>query len=280
MILLLGGTTEAGVIAKALAEEGFHVLLSTATSIPPRCGFHPGIKWRTGELDAPGIEKLIREQKIQAVVDATHPYAASISSNARAPCRRTGIPYMAFERPGAVEDAPDIYRAADHTRAATLACSFGRPVLLTVGVRNLAPYVKEVRRSGLRLVVRVLDHPSSMEACRRAGLDTEEVVPANGPFSVQENSLIITRYDIGVVVTKDSGEAGGIPAKIEAARNCGCKIVVVDRPPRPETGYSSIHSLMKSVRFCLQATSSLWFDIKAGGSRIEHPDTLPPPVSF
>jgi precorrin-6A/cobalt-precorrin-6A reductase len=248
MILLLGGTAEARLIAEALTEEGFEVLLSTATRIPPRGGLPAEIRLRAGELDVHGFVRLICEQGIQAVVDATHPYAATTSANAWAASRRVEIPYVAFERPSTVTDAPDIHWAADHDQAAALACSFRRPVLLTIGIRNVAPYVTAVRRNGLKLTVRILDHPSSIEACIRVGLAKEEIVCANGPFSVAENASIIARHKIGVLVTKDSGEAGGVPAKIEAARNAGCRIVVVKRPPRPEGGHSSIPALMKALR--------------------------------
>ncbi len=251
MILLLGGTAEAGLIAKALSEEGHGVILSTATSIPPRCGIYPGMKWRTGDLDADGLEKIVREWEIDAVIDATHPYAAAVSVNALEACRRVGAPYLAFERPGTVEDAPDVHRAADHQTAANLSFSFGLPVLLTIGVRNLAPYVEAARSRCIRIMARVLDHPASIEACLQAGLCRNEFVCADGPFSVAENMQVIAGHDIGVVVTKDSGEAGGVSAKIEAARNRGCQIVVVDRPPRLEPGYSSVHSLLEALRSCL-----------------------------
>jgi precorrin-6A/cobalt-precorrin-6A reductase len=251
MILLLGGTTEAGLIAQALSEEGFEVLLSTATQIPPRGGLPTEIRLRTGELDAQGFVNLIREQGIHAVVDATHPYAAMISANAWAACRRVGIPYVAFERPSTVTDAPDIHWAPDHNQAAALACSFKRPVLLTIGIRNLAPYVTAARLNDLKLIVRILDHPSSIEACTRAGLAREEIVCADGPFSVAENASIIARHKIGVLVTKDSGETGGVPAKIEAARNVGCETVVVKRPPRPRAGHQSVSALMEAIRLCL-----------------------------
>jgi precorrin-6A/cobalt-precorrin-6A reductase len=253
MILLLGGTTEAAFIARALAEEGFEVLLSTVTGIPPRGGLGAGIRRQIGELDAQEIEDLIRTQGIRTLVDATHPYAAAISANAWTACQRTGTPYVAFDRPSTVVDGPGIHWAVDHNDAATLAFSFGRPVLLTIGARNLAPYVATARLHGIELVARVLDHPSSIEACSRVGLDLEEIVCGKGPFSVMENTSLIARHHIGVLVTKDSGKAGGVGAKIAAARDSGCRIVVVKRPPRPKAGHSSIPALMKAVRFSLSS---------------------------
>ena len=181
-----------------------------ATSIPPRGGLGPGIQLRIGELDVQGLSDLIHDQGIRAVVDATHPYASAISAIAWSVCRRIGTPYVAFDRPSAVADVSAIHWADDHTHAAALACLFGRPVLLTIGVRNLSPYVAEARLHGVKLVARVLDHPFSIEACSRAGLELDEITRANGPFSIMENTSLIMRHHIGVLVTKDSGDAGGV----------------------------------------------------------------------
>lgn len=248
MILLLGGTTEATAIAHALADDGREVLLSTATSLPVCGGLCPGIRLRQGELDANGLVNLIRAQRVGLLVDATHPYAEAVSANGLLACRRTGTAYVAYDRPGAVADGPDADWAADHVRAAAVACSFGRPVLLTIGVRNLAAYVAAARLHRVEVLARVLDHPTSIEACRRAGLDRQEIVPAKGPFTVAENAALIRRHHIGVLVTKDSGEAGGVGSKVAAARDCGCRVVVVQRPPRPQPAYQSVAEVIEAVR--------------------------------
>jgi precorrin-6x reductase len=103
----------------------------------------------------------------------------------------------------------------------------------------------------MNLVARVLDHPASVEVCRRSGLNSEEIFRADGPFSVTENTALIIRYHIDVLITKDSGDAGGVDTKILAARNCGCRVVIVDRPPRPQAGFVSISALIEAVRFCI-----------------------------
>ena len=72
--------------------------------------------------------------------------------------------------------------------------------------------------------------PESLEACRQAGIPDTHVVAGRGPFTVQENLALIQRFDIGCLVTKDSGSAGGVYEKIEAARITGCAVVVVRRP--------------------------------------------------
>lgn len=243
MILLLGGTSETVQIAQALVSQGHEVLLSTATTMPLRGQFPDGVRTRSGVLDEQGMANLIQDEQITAVVDATHPYAVAVSQNAWKACQALGIRYVAFERPRAIDNP--VHGVPTHQAAAELAFSFGKPVLLTIGVRNLAPYVAEARKRGLAMRARVLNHSDSVTACHEAGLSDSEILCADGPFTVEENIKHLQSF--GVLVTKDSGEAGGVDTKLEAARQCGCEVVVVERPSRPVPGYASIEALVNAL---------------------------------
>jgi len=243
MILLLGGTSETVQIAQALVKQGWEVLLSAATTMASRGQMPAHVRVRCGMLDEQGIEHLIRDEKITAVVDATHPYAEAVSQNACKACQATGVRYLAYERPCArVESA---HRVPNHQSASKQAFSFGKPVFLTIGVRNLAPYIAEARRLSISLKARVLNHPDSVAACHHAGLSEREILCADGPFTVEENSNHMKGF--GVLVTKDSGEAGGVDTKIKAARQSGCEVVVIERPKRPASGYASVDSLVHAL---------------------------------
>ncbi len=235
VILLLGGTADTAPIAVRLARAGKRVLVSVATDVPLETGAgdHPGIEERSGPLDAEGIASLVREKGISLIVDATHPYAVTIRETARAAARRLAVPYITYVRPPEAADAgrsDEIVFASGHEEAARMAFSFGRPVLLTTGSRNLAPYATEAKASRARLVVRVLPHASSLQACRALRITDENIIAARGPFSLETNRETIRKFGIGALVTKDSGAAGGFSAKIEAARLESCRVVVVKRP--------------------------------------------------
>jgi precorrin-6A/cobalt-precorrin-6A reductase len=248
MILLLGGTGETVAIATALADAGYRVLLSTATTQALRGKLPAAVRRRCGPLDAAGLSVLFRTEKISLLIDATHPYAAEASANAYAACRETGISFLAYDRPSTLADLPDVIWADDHAQAAALACSFGRPMLLTIGTRHLPVYVAEARKRSIPLVARILDQPDSLDSARRAGLLPSETVVGLGPFSIAQNAALIAEHRIGVLVTKDSGAAGGVDSKIEAARAAGCRIVVVRRPARPQPVVHTIAELVRSVR--------------------------------
>jgi precorrin-6A/cobalt-precorrin-6A reductase len=243
MILLLGGTSETVQIAQALVSQGFEVLLSTATTMPLRGQLPAGVRTRSGMLDEQGMVKLLQDEKIAAVVDATHPYAEAVSRNAYNACQTAGIRYVAYERPRAIDNP--VHGVPTHQAAAELAFSFGKPVLLTIGVRNLTLYVAEARKHGIAMRARVLSHPDSVTACHDAGLNDSEILCADGPFTVEENIKHLKSF--GVLVTKDSGDAGGVGTKLEAARQCGCEVVVIERPKRPVPGYASIEALVQAL---------------------------------
>ncbi|MBI3925659.1 MAG: precorrin-6A reductase [Armatimonadetes bacterium] len=244
MILLLGGTSETAPLAEALAGAGHPVLISTATDIELDVGTHPAIRRRCGCLDREGLVELIRGTGVRAIVDATHPYASAIRAMAREVASSERLPYLTWIRPGTADTEATF--AADHEEAARLACAPGLPVLLTTGSRVLLPYARQAREKGIVLVARVLSHPDSLSACRAAGVD--HVVTGRGPFSVEENRSLIRRFGIGVLVTKDSGVAGGVPEKLEAAREEGCRVVVVGRPSDTAAGsFASYEELVEAV---------------------------------
>lgn len=253
MILLIGGTSETAPLATGLAEAGYDVLVSTATDAPLATGDHPRISRRTGSLDEAGITALAKERGIRAIVDAAHPYAEAVHAAARNAAKNRGIPCLMLQRPEALspEGSPDrisstkwlaaqcvsidaegvsIRFASNHGDAAGKAFGDGRPVLLTTGSRNLVPYAEASSRTGIPLAVRVLDIPDSFIACREAGIPEERIIAGRGPFSVSENLAAIRRFGTGVVVTKESGSAGGFEAKVAAAAQAGCLLVVMRRP--------------------------------------------------
>ncbi len=237
MILLLGGTSETAVLAAALLRLERPVLVSTATGEPLALPAHPRLRRRSGALDRNGLAGLIRDEGIRAVVDATHPYAREIRANAKLAAAGCHVPYLSYLRPAAATDADQVARAPDHAAAARLACAPGKTVLLTVGSRHVGTYAAEAKRTGVRCIARVLDAADSLAACREAGLAEGDIVAARGPFGVAENLALITGRGVAVLVTKDSGVAGGLPQKLEAARQAGCRVVLVERPPH-EAGES------------------------------------------
>ncbi len=257
MILLLGGTSETAPLAEAIADAGFEVLVSSATDVPLAVGNRPQISHRSGRLTEAEMTALVRERAVRAIVDATHPYASNVRATAEHVAAQTGMPYLTFVRPGGVGEEDGVRFAADHSEAARIACEPHRPILLTVGSRNIAVYTQEAARHGIPLVARVLPHPDSLQACRAAGFTDDHIITGRGPFTADENRSLIRQFNIGVLVTKDSGEAGGVPAKLEAARAEQCLLIVVGRPPQQSAhAFNDMRALVDALRQRLAPSSS------------------------
>ena len=249
MILLLGGTSETAALAAALAAAGYRVVVSTATEAPLELPAHPLVSRRCGRLDATAMTNYLRDSSTSALVDAAHPYATETHANAEQAARAAAIPYFRWCRAeSALDGLEGVAVAIDHEEAARTAFSFGHTVLLTIGSRNLEPYAREAARTGLGVFARVLPLEESLEACRRAGLPEAAILAARGPFSVEENRAAIRLAGAGTVVTKDGGIEGGLPAKIEAARIEGCRLVAIRRPLVSIPGSEVFRSIATLVR--------------------------------
>ncbi|WP_321367754.1 precorrin-6A reductase [uncultured Desulfuromusa sp.] len=257
MILLFGGTSETEALATALANLNVAVLVSTATDVPLKTGAenHPLIKRRCGRLRETDMRDLIMRRGIRLIVNAGHPYADELHQTIAAVVRKTGILCFRFQRQETLVDGEHIYRVGDHQAAAELAFSFVRPVLLTIGSRHLGPYVAVAKKTQIPLFVRILPHRESIEACRASGLSDASCIYARGPFGEEENSKLIRRFGIGVLVSKDSGTAGGVPEKIAAATNADCAVVLLGRPAVDAcewVNFRTLSSLVEGVELQLK----------------------------
>ncbi len=229
MILILGGTSDARLLAGELQAAGYDVLLSVVGDYAARLAAGDGLAVRSGALDEAGLERLLDEA--EAVVDATHPFAQEISASTATVAGRRGRALLRFER-GAGALPEGVLGAADATAAAALAVAQAGAgvIFLTVGSKTLAPYVSAARAANLRLVARVLPTVKSLQACAAVGLEPRDVVALQGPTSVGLDAALLRHLGATVLVTKQSGAVGGLDEKLRAAEVAGATAIVVLRP--------------------------------------------------
>lgn len=223
MILVLGGTAEARELAAALDGAGAAVTSSLAGRVTkPRL---PAGRVRIGGFGGPAaLARWLRDERIAAVVDATHPFAERISASACAACADAAVPLLRLERPGWTAGDGDAWHRVDSLDAAAAAVpELGGRVLLTTGRQGLAAFAGVERAWFL---VRCVDPPDPPLP------PLHEVVLDRGPYTLGGELALIDQHRIDVVVTKDSG-GDHTRAKLDAARLRGLPVIVVSRPPRP-----------------------------------------------
>ncbi|WP_206810300.1 precorrin-6A reductase [Paradesulfitobacterium ferrireducens] len=244
--LVLAGTQDGRTIGEELAKTGHEVVLSTLTEYGANLAQAQGLKARFGAFERESLRQFLKHESIQAIVDATHPYAQVIQKLARSLGSELNLPYFRWERPGTVfEDNPLIRWALDIEEASRIAAASGEKILLTTGSNALPEWVSMPCLKDKRLYVRVLPTSAVLVRCESLGLTPGQIIAAQGPFTKEFNLALIRQFQIDVVVTKDSGKSGGTREKIEACLEAGIPLVMLKRPERTGEGLELLEFIKK-----------------------------------
>jgi precorrin-6A/cobalt-precorrin-6A reductase len=224
-VLILGGTTEASDLVRLLAgDRRFEMTHSLAgrTSNPRIQPAHT----RTGGFGGiDGLATWLRQEAVEAVIDATHPYADQISFNVVSACRGLAIPLATIIRPAWRRQPGDKWLSVASAEAAADALGpEPRRVFLSLGRLELDAFVKNPQH---RYIARTIEPPTDISLPPDIRL-----ISGRGPFDLQAEAALLQHEKIDVIVSKNSGGAATI-AKIEAARKLDIPVVMIARPHKP-----------------------------------------------
>ncbi len=263
-IIIFGGTTEGNEAALKLSGMGHEVTVSVATETGARAmqeyfagqkgletgdGSYDRIRTVTGRKELSELKSLV--EPFDICVDATHPFAERITGNLKEVCDQTGVEYIRLLRKKTepLSEGIKADRAESPEEAAEYIKSYilneNGNVLLTTGSKELERYVGSVDKG--RLFARVLPAAESIEACLRAGIPQRNIIAAWGPFSQELNLALMNRFDIGMLVTKESGKEGGFYDKAEAARIRGCRLVIIKRPSEEGVLFEELPGIISDI---------------------------------
>ena len=182
---------------------------------------------------AESLAAFLAREHIDAVVDATHPFASRISANAVAACGATRTPLVVFSRPPWTREPGDRWiEVAAMDDAVPALGTQRKTVFLTQGRLQLAAFARAPQH---RYIVRAIDRPADIDA-----LPDHKLILARGPFTIRDELELMKHEGIEMLVTKNSGGRATY-AKIEAARALEIEVIVVRRPPAPEA--ETLHDL-------------------------------------
>jgi precorrin-6A/cobalt-precorrin-6A reductase len=225
-ILILGGTTEARRLAERLAERAdLAVTVSlagrtaapAAQAVPVRVGGFGG---------AEGLAHHLATEGIDALVDATHPYAAGISANAAAAAAAARVPLLALRRPPWPPRSGDRWTEVANTEAALQVLGAeARRVFLALGRSEIGHFNGAPQHYYLVRSVEPVDPPLAVPHAA--------YVTGRGPFTEADDRSLLATHAIDVVVAKNSGGAATY-GKIAAARALGLPVILLRRPALPE----------------------------------------------
>lgn len=220
-LLVLGGTAEARALAAELHPE-MTVISSLAGRVPDPA--LPVGEVRIGGFGGvDGLRRWLREERIAAVVDATHPFAARITANAARACREERLPHVVLARP-AWPTGDAILVGSDVEAADIVTRNHFRRVFLTTGRSGSAAFAAV----DAWFLIRAVTPPDDVELPPR-----HHLLLSRGPYRYADERRLLVDYDIDAMVTKNSG--GDMTRdKVTAAHDLGVPVVMVDRPRLPD----------------------------------------------
>ena len=241
-LIIFGGTTEGRELSERMAAAGAQVTVCVATEYGGEtqpAGEHLAV--RIGPMTAAEKQALLSGADL--CVDATHPYAAHITSSVREACEAAGIPYRRLLRSESTVEGAVIFDTVEEA-AAYLQERDGN-ILLTTGAKELPAFAS---LDPARLYPRVLASHAALDACEAIGVPRKNIIAMQGPFSQELNEAILRQLEIRYLVTKDGGAPGGFPEKAAAAKTTGAELILLRRPEETGNTYEDILALCLNIQ--------------------------------
>ena len=227
--MIFGGTTEGRELAAQCAAQGDSVLVCVATEAGRR-ELPADIPCLVGRMEADEMARRAAAYGADELIDATHPFAEAAHRNIRQCAGMTGIPLRRVERRSDAEAsfADAVIWADSAAHAAAILRREDGNILLATGSNTLKIYADALGVE--RLYVRVLPNLNSLQKCEEAGMPASHVIAMQGPFPADLNEALYGMWNIRHLVTKESGDVGGVREKVLPALKQGLNVVMIRRP--------------------------------------------------
>jgi precorrin-3B C17-methyltransferase len=228
---VFAGTSDGNRLAAQLAGQGYPVVVSAATEYGGQIAAEhcPDVFVWAGQPGVEARKQALQRYRARGLVDATHPYAQLISGQLLALAQQLKLPYLRYER-GSAFTADSGQLCVSSQAAATAAIAQGRRIFLATGSKDLATFLNAPGAQACQWFVRITPEPDFIRRALALGIPRSHLCAMQGPFSAAFNEALWRDWAIDCVVTKDSGEEGGYPAKAAAAKALQIPLLVIQRP--------------------------------------------------
>lgn len=231
---VFSGTSDGNALAREMVK-GHKVVVSTATEYGGELAMQdcPGVSVWAGRQGMEARRQALVKQQARIIVDATHPFATLISEQLMTLSRELDIPYIRYERPSATipeSMLEGVIFCSSMQEAAQRATSLGKRIFLATGSKDLATFLQTPDAAQSQWFTRITPEPELIKRAIELGMPRAHICAMQGPFSEAINVALWQDWKIDCIVTKDSGDAGGMMAKVQAAKKLGVPIIVIARP--------------------------------------------------
>ena len=246
MIWVIGGTKDSRDFLEKLITYTKDVVVTTATEYGGKLLENLGVKVVCKRLTPDLMLEFIDAEKIDKIVDLSHPYAVEVSSNALAAAQAKNVEYFRFEReeipffPEKYKMFTTIDELINHIE------TLDENILVTLGSNNI-PHFNSIRNLK-NCFFRILPKWDMVKRCEDNGILPKNIIAMQGPFTKNMNKAMIEQFNIKYLVTKQAGATGGEKEKIEAAEEMGIEVLYLSRPHIDYPNfYQDIDELIQAV---------------------------------
>ena len=226
MILVFGGTTEGRKAVEVLEEAGttyYYSTLSDGQKIELVHGIH-----LTGGMEVPEMIACCREHDIRLIVDAAHPFAEELHRNLQFLAKHIQAPIIRYDRIYPPHDQ-DLIWCKDYDEALQqLEDNHIERLLALTGVGTIGRLSAFWEKHDT-CWFRILNRRASHFVAKANRFPEERLVY----YETDDTSDLIRDLQPQAIITKESGLSGGFTEKVDAARQAGIKVFVVERPNYP-----------------------------------------------
>ena len=228
-VVIFGGTIEGRTLVKRHLFAGDEVVVCVASEYARKL-LPPGARAYARPMDAEEMAEMLMREQPGLVIDATHPYAVQVTENIRVASNRVGVRLIRHLRPGGDEEdwADAVQWVPDASSAAEALRETEGNILLTTGSHTLEIYLEMLDRG--RIYARVLPDSEVLKKCEVLLFPPGHLIAIQGPFTRSLNAALYDAWNIRVLVSKDSGELGGVGDKVRPALARGIHIIMIRRP--------------------------------------------------
>ncbi|SNV68563.1 precorrin-6A reductase [Veillonella rodentium] len=236
MIWVIAGTLDGRTLAVDIQERtGEDVLVTVVSQYGAELAAHKGITVHTGRLDQQAMQNLIAEHDVRLLIDASHPYAAIVTSTAQDAAKAMDIPFVRFERKEVpLPDYDKLHIVTDEAEAANMAGRLAKEnnghIYLTTGSKTMHIFAKSEALRDCEVWTRILPTAEVLTMMEDLKVSPKRIVAVQGPFSYDMNRIMFHDTKASVVVMKNSGLVGGADTKLQAAMDLNIHVIVIDRP--------------------------------------------------
>ncbi|NFD90293.1 cobalt-precorrin-6A reductase [Clostridium botulinum] len=231
MIASILGTSEGREILSLLNKFTDNILISTATAYGGEIlKNYKYKKLNTRPLNKEELSNMLKENQVNILIDASHPYALEVTKNAREVSKDLNIEYVRYERPSSAEEFKENKKVVfleDYKDLNEALKNIKGNILNTSGSRNMDK-ILDLKLEN-RIIHRVLPSVKVLEDCFNLGVKVEDLMAIKGPISKELNKAFIKDYDAKALILKDSGPQGGTKEKILACLECDIYALVIKR---------------------------------------------------